>query len=114
MDRTTAWYRTQMDAVFPDHMREGVLAAVSGGVPLDTAMEAFGLPDEVAYGRARRDLEFRNRLYQALMDGRDPALDHGKRRTYYRDRCRCPECQATQPQCTAVRRWVEEQSTRTS
>ncbi|WP_443173754.1 hypothetical protein [Nonomuraea sp. KM90] len=107
MHRTTPWYRAQMDAVYPTGMREQVLTAVAAGVPLDAAMETLGLPDEVAYGRARRDTGFRNRLYQALMDGRDSALNHGKRWTYAHYRCRCPECQATQPQCTAARRWLE-------
>ncbi|MGV9386153.1 hypothetical protein ACWDRB_60840 [Nonomuraea sp. NPDC003707] len=112
MHRTTHWYRANMDAVFPAHMREHVLAAVSAGVPLDTAMEEHDLPDEVAYGRARRDPAFRDRLCQALMDGRNPDLTHGRCATYTRDRCRCPECQATQPGCTAARRWLETQHAR--
>jgi hypothetical protein len=91
-------------------MRERVLAVVSAGTVLDDAMEAYGLPDEVAYGRARRDLVFRDRLYWALMDGRDPGLNHGRGWTYARHGCRCPECQATQPGCTGARRWLEERA----
>ncbi|GAA3603678.1 hypothetical protein GCM10022419_105250 [Nonomuraea rosea] len=109
MHRTIHWYRANMDAVFPAHMREHVLAAMASGTPLDTAMDEHGLLDEVAYGRARRDPEFRDRLYQALVKGRDPSLKHGRGWTYSHHKCRCPECQTTQPGCTAARRWLETQ-----
>ncbi|MFI7106955.1 hypothetical protein ACIBK9_11645 [Nonomuraea sp. NPDC050227] len=112
MHRTIIWRRKSMDAVFPVDMRAQVLQAMARGVPLATAMEERGLPDEVAYGRARWNEEFRHLLYSALMDGRDPALRHGCPWTYSQYGCRCPECQATQTGCTAARRWLEEITTR--
>ncbi|MFF0250802.1 hypothetical protein [Streptosporangium sandarakinum] len=62
-------------------------------------MKAHGLHDELAYGRARWDAEWRAALYDAQMIGRDPSLKHGKAWTYAHHRCRCPECRATQPGC---------------
>ncbi|GAA1768553.1 hypothetical protein GCM10009734_91200 [Nonomuraea bangladeshensis] len=109
MDRSTPWRRANMDAAFTDDMRAHVLRAVAASTRLADAMAEFELPQEVAYGRARWDAEFRDALYSALMDGRDPRLRHGSWTTYDRDGCRCPECQATQPSCTGARRWLQEQ-----
>ncbi|MBG0818950.1 hypothetical protein [Planomonospora sp. ID82291] len=104
--RSTPWRRDAMGLIFPAEARAGVLSAVAGGETVSEAMERYGLPHEIAFGRARWDTEWRDQLYRALMDGRDPSLEHGRARTY-RGGCRCPECMATQSGCTAAQRFLQ-------
>ncbi|GGL41052.1 hypothetical protein GCM10014719_47890 [Planomonospora parontospora subsp. antibiotica] len=106
--RSTPWRHGVMDEVFPPEVRAQVLAAVSQGTPLKQAMEKHGLSDEVAYGRARWDGDWERHLHSALLDGRNPDLRHGRAWTYAKYRCRCPECQATQPGCTAAQRFLQQ------
>lgn len=103
--RVTPWRHQLADSLFDENEQAEVLTTVRAGTPLADALAPYGLSREVAYGRARWDHDWRDALYAAQMDGRNPALAHGIPATY-RAGCECPECRATQTHATGAHAWM--------
>ncbi|GAA2626419.1 hypothetical protein GCM10010411_74180 [Actinomadura fulvescens] len=89
---TRAWRRQQAAAQLPPARQRHILSQLAAGRPLRAVADDAGLTTQAMFGRAQWDSDWRRRLDQALMDGRDPDLDHGTTTTYRHHGCRCPKC----------------------
>lgn len=77
---------------FPSSVRTALLEQLRNGVPLREACEALKVPSQRPFGWRTYQPEWAEALDAALLEGRDPGLDHGSLRSYRRHGCRCPEC----------------------
>lgn len=68
-----------------------LLADLAAGVAYDEAFHRWGVTWQGIHWRRKLNAVFAASLDAALFSGRDPALIHGKDRTYKKG-CRCPEC----------------------
>lgn len=83
--------RKALERFTPD-LERAVLQALRSGVPLVEAAAQVGMTQQTLFGRARFDPAWAARLDRALMQGRDPGINHGTSYAYKAHRCRCPEC----------------------
>lgn len=64
---------------------------IASGVPYREALETHGIAQQAISSRRHVDAYFAAAIDAALMQGRDPTLDHGTGHAW-KARCRCPEC----------------------
>lgn len=83
--------RKTLERFTPD-LERSVLEAIRNGVPLPQAAAEVGMTQQTLFGRARFDPAWAARVDRALMQGRDPGINHGTSHAYKAHRCRCPEC----------------------
>ena len=77
-------------AVWPE-----LLDGARRGQKFVTVANRVGLTTQKIAAAIGRDPALRAELDDALMQGRDPKINHGRRRTY-RQGCWCPECRKAQ------------------
>jgi len=82
--------RGSVVAVWPE-----LLAGARAGGKFSTVTAGLGLTTQRVASAIWRDPVLRTQLDEALMLGRDPTIQHG-RRLAYRDGCWCPECRRAQ------------------
>ena len=82
--------RGSVTAVWP-HLLDGARA----GCKFSTLTTELGLTTQKVASAIWRDPTLRTQLDDALMQGRDPTIQHG-RRLAYREGCWCPECRRAQ------------------
>jgi hypothetical protein len=82
--------RGSVIAVWPQ-----LLAGARAGGKFSSVTAALGLTTQRVASAIWRDPVLRTQLDDALMVGRDPTIQHG-RRLAYRDGCWCPECRRAQ------------------
>lgn len=82
--------RGSVIAVWPQ-----LLAGARAGGKFSIVTAALGLTTQKVASAMWRDPVLRTQLDDALMVGRDPTVQHG-RRLAYRDGCWCPECRRAQ------------------
>jgi len=82
--------RGSVAAVWPD-----VLDGARAGGKFATVTNHLGLTTQKVASAIWRDPHLRTQLDDALMQGRDPRIRHG-RRLAYREGCWCPECRKAQ------------------
>ena len=82
--------RGSVIAVWPQ-----LLAGAKAGSKFSMVTAGLGLTTQRVASAIGRDPVLRTQLDDALMLGRDPAIQHG-RRLAYRDGCWCPECRRAQ------------------
>lgn len=68
-----------------------LIEAVSAGAKYREVLEDQQLTAQAVTAHRRRSQEFAAALDAALMEGRDPGVEHGTGRGW-KARCRCPEC----------------------
>lgn len=68
-----------------------LLEALAGGARWADALAVVGATSPAVTGHRRRSVEFAAALDAALLEGRDPAIEHGTA-SAWRAGCRCPEC----------------------
>ncbi len=82
--------RGSVIAVWPE-----LLAGARAGGKFSLVTAGLGITTQRVASAIGRDPVLRTQLDDALMLGRDPAIQHG-RRLAYRDGCWCPECRRAQ------------------
>lgn len=73
-------------------VRAYILREVADGRRLPEVAAALGISTNAIHGLARTDPGWRRDLETAVMDGRDPDIEHGAAASYRRQRCRCRDC----------------------
>lgn len=68
-----------------------LIEALAAGGDYGHTLDNLGISRTAVTMHRRRDPAFAHRLDQALLEGRDPELNHGTSSAWAR-RCRCPEC----------------------
>ena len=87
------WRSEKRKARWGDPQGEEIfLQAIKDGIHVYDVLEAFGITKMQLWGRAQSDKDFGERLEQALMEGRDETLEHGRAWTYIHHKCRCKPC----------------------
>lgn len=83
--------RGSVVAVWPE-----LIDGARAGQKFAVLANRWGVTTQKVASMIRRDLGLRAELDEALMEGRDPEVQHG-RRLAYRKGCWCPECRKTRP-----------------
>jgi hypothetical protein len=82
--------RGSVIAVWPE-----LLSGARAGYKFSAVTTGLGLTTQRVASAIWRDPTLRTQLDDALMQGRDPTIQHG-RRLAYREGCWCPECRRAQ------------------
>ena len=73
-------------------VRAYILREVADGRRLPDVATALGVSVNAIHGLARADADWQQALDTAVMEGRDPDIEHGAPGSYRTTRCRCREC----------------------
>ncbi|WP_026536458.1 hypothetical protein [Arthrobacter sp. H14] len=68
-----------------------ILAGLASGRSPAQMARMTGVPHQLLFGLARHNTEWAKQFEEALMEGRNPATDHGTHAAY-RHGCRCRQC----------------------
>lgn len=90
-NRETRNYRRRLSAAIIDPYETDILRALRSGASMVDAVPAHITAAQI-YGRMRWDDEFRRRVENAQLEGRDPGIEHGTAMASRVHKCVCPEC----------------------
>lgn len=86
--------RDAAELLFPPTVRTKLLTMLSVGVALGEACADLGVSAPMVHGWRQYSPTWSASLDAALMEGRDPSLDHGTPDAYRWGLCRCPDCRS--------------------